>query len=80
MKIGTSYFVSKTCANRYYQRHGGFSPQAVTRKIQRGEIHIGKPTLKPGERLELIDNNCRYAIIDEVQDFIKRKPNAFDPV
>jgi hypothetical protein len=29
--------------------------EVVLAKIKRGEIHIGKPTIKPGERLVLVD-------------------------
>jgi len=71
MRIGTSHFVSVRAANLYYS-HFGYNNSDVLRKIVDGEIHIGKPNLKPGERLEIIDSatgrrwDGRYAIVEEV--------------
>jgi hypothetical protein len=62
MRIGTSYFISRRTAVRYYKTHGGFTKKDVNRKIEDGEIHIGQPPLKPGQRLVLIDRYTRYAI------------------
>lgn len=59
--IGTSHFVSLTKAARYYFAYGT-TLEEVRRKVEAGEIHIGKPTLKPGETLQIIDNGTRYAI------------------
>jgi hypothetical protein len=60
---GTSHFVSVPDAVRYYRDHEGDDAEnAVARKITDGEIHIGPPTLKPGETLSTIDNGTRYAI------------------
>jgi len=65
MRVGTSYFVSKTKAIRYYRDYEGEqAKRAVERKIEAGEIHIGKPDLKPGQRLSIIDSGTRYAIED----------------
>lgn len=64
---GTSHFVSVRAANSYYEPYGLDSAD-VLHKITNGEIHIGPPTLKPGERLVVIDNDTghswggRYAI------------------
>lgn len=69
MKTGTCYFPSYGAALRYYRPYEApFSPDssresrtaqvraAVDRKLNEGEIHIGKPTLKPGETLTIEDN------------------------
>lgn len=64
---GTSYFVSVRAADVYYLPYG-FDSSDVMHKIINGEIHVGKPELKPGERLSIIDNDTgrkwggRYAI------------------
>ncbi len=63
MTYGTSYFVSKSAAVRYYRDYeGSDAARAVERKLREGEIHIGKPTLKAGERLTTLDGGKRYAI------------------
>lgn len=65
MRIGTSYFVSFDKACDYYRTYEETSSAAVASvvsKIAEGSIHIGKPALKPGERLLVIDNGTRYAI------------------
>lgn len=66
--IGTSYFVSFTKACDYYKGQGldELTPAALERevrtKIEDGEISIGQPDMKPGNRLLLIDGGTRYAI------------------
>lgn len=67
MITGTSHFVSFTKACDYYKEYNAYGTpaeveRAVRSKIADGEIAIGQPTLKPGERLLLIDDGCRYAI------------------
>lgn len=63
MIIGTSHFVSFESAVRYYKDYPYRSIRAaVMRKIYDGEISLGKPKLKKGERLSLIDGGLRYAI------------------
>lgn len=62
MRWGTSYFVGREAAERYYGQFYGDPATAVTRKIAEGEIHIGKPPLKPGERLTVIPGEGRYMI------------------
>lgn len=62
---GTSHFVSHSAAVRYYRDYEGSTAEArkaVDRKLREGEIHIGKPVLKPGQRLSMIDSGTRYAI------------------
>lgn len=61
MTYGTSNFVSLSAAVRYYKDYG-YDKADVQRKIREGEIHIGKPSLKPGERLGLTDGGKRYTI------------------
>lgn len=58
---GTSYFTSRGAANRYYKDYGD-DAEDVARKIREGSIHIGKPPLKPGERLSTTDGGKRYMI------------------
>ena len=61
MRYGTSHFISKSAAIRYYrQYHYDDTVMAVEAKIASGEIHIGKPRLKDNERLIIEDN--RYFI------------------
>lgn len=65
MRVGTSHFVSKLKAIRYYRDYeGDGAAAAVDRKLAAGEIHIGKPELKPGQKLNIIDNGTRYEIED----------------
>ncbi len=62
---GTSHFVSRDKAIEYYGYEGGTYRAlgiAVDRKVAEGLIHIGKPSLKPGQRLIVIDDGARYAI------------------
>jgi hypothetical protein len=61
MTYGTSYFTSLSAAVRYYKAYG-YDKSDVQRKIREGEIHIGKPKLKPGERLGTTDGGKRYTI------------------
>jgi hypothetical protein len=68
--IGTSYFVSHAAAVRYYREYEpGMTREHVRRivdhKVADGSIHIGKPELKPHQKLSLIDNGTRYAITEE---------------
>jgi len=63
ISYGTSHFVSRGAAIRYYRDYGyDDTAAAVDRKIREGEIHIGKPALKPGQRLTTVDGGKRYAI------------------
>lgn len=64
MITGTSYFPNLNAAQMYYREqfvttydNAGI---IVQEKIQSGEIHIGKPPLKPGQKLFVRDN--RYFI------------------
>ena len=67
MTYGTSYFQSMVAAVRYYC---DYEPGCTWRqvaaiveeKVQRGEIHIGKPPLKDGETCFLIDSGTRWAV------------------
>ena len=60
---GTSHFLSRTAAMRYYSAYGYDNlGAAVDRKIAEGEISIGKPLVKAGERLKLIDGFTRWAV------------------
>jgi hypothetical protein len=57
---GTSYFPSLHDAYLYYAQ---LNIDEVAYKIKMGEIHLGKPPLKPGETLFIKDN--RYHIQGE---------------
>jgi hypothetical protein len=60
---GTAYFPTLAHAARYYHPYGYANVrETVLRKVHEGEIHIGAPQLKPGQRLILIDDGNRYAI------------------
>ncbi len=58
---GTAYFVSYKTAIAYYRLQGE-SPYDVRRKVKEGLIHIGKPPLKPGDKLSVIPVEGRYMI------------------
>ena len=62
MIIGTSYFKDLQSAISYYSY--GFNAQQVQNKINNNEINIGKPTIHKNQKLMLIDNCTRYAIIE----------------
>jgi hypothetical protein len=65
MRLGTSYFVSKKHAVRYYWNYGyEDTALAIETKLAVGEIHIGKPTVEANQHLEIIDSGCRYCIVD----------------
>lgn len=61
MRTGTCHFVSKNHALIYF-RYENATAADIDRKIAEGLIHIGKPDLKPGELLSIIDDGTRYAI------------------
>lgn len=68
MITGTSHFVSRSHAIHYYHAYEATYSDAViavSNKLAAGEIHIGKPVLKAGERLITIDGGDRYAIESE---------------
>jgi hypothetical protein len=62
---GTSYFVSRKAAERYYSDYEGDADdtrRAVDRKLAEGIINIGKPNLELGQTLTVGDNGTRYFI------------------
>lgn len=64
MTIGTA---RRTAARRYYRDYEGSSRAAqlaVHRKLAEGQIFIGPPVLRDGERLVTIDGGTRYAILE----------------
>lgn len=60
-KIGTEYFISESAARRYYKPQG-YDAADVRRKLAEGEIYVGRPACKPGDRAEA-DRDGRYIII-----------------
>tara|TARA_R110000751_G_scaffold63539_1_gene131035 strand:- start:695 stop:922 length:228 start_codon:yes stop_codon:yes gene_type:complete len=64
IKMGTSHFESEQAAVNYYKWYDKDTVGSdVMEKIRKGEITIGPPELKDGERLEIIKGEGRYAII-----------------
>jgi len=61
MITGTSNFYDKEGAVFYYRAYG-FSESDVKGKIARGEICIGRPIAKDGERVFLNTKEMRYFI------------------
>ena len=59
--MGSAHFGSMADAARYYRDYGD-DAAAVARKVQAGEIHIGKPPLNPGETCQLDRNEGRYFV------------------
>ena len=68
MIYGTSHFRSIFDARNYYKGYGYGDYQetrkAVQYKLDNGEIHIGKPELKEGQKLLLNAKEGRYFIED----------------
>lgn len=64
MRIGTSHFVSKAVAIRYYKAQGE-TAASVARKIAAGEIHIGRPARAAGESVGVIPGEGRYYLLRE---------------
>lgn len=58
---GTSYFVSKEAAIRYYKSQG-LDADDVQNLLNEGSIHIGVTHIKADERLILLDSGKRYGI------------------
>jgi hypothetical protein len=59
--VGTSHFVSRKAAIRYYRDyHYPNTEAAVDRKLADGEISLGKPETKPDE--DLFVREGRYHI------------------
>lgn len=69
VRVGTCHFESLPAAVAYYRRQGDCSVFDATKdvfaKLDAGEIHIGVPPIKEGERVEIIAGEGRYAIIEE---------------
>lgn len=57
---GTAHFVDKAAADSYYSY--GFSPEDVSEKIKNGEIFIGAPKIKEGQKLLVHAKERRYFI------------------
>ena len=63
MTYGTCYFRSFAHAAYYYRKqYGAAALILVVEKVRYGEIHIGKPPMKPGETCFLIDDGTRWAV------------------
>jgi hypothetical protein len=60
----------------YYEPYG-LDAADVKAKIEAGEIHIGKPTTKPGETLRLNDEG-RYIIHDDLSPAERNTLNMAD--
>ena len=64
MTYGTSHFVSKAAAVRYYRPYEQEATKAVDRKLAEGQIHIGVPELKNGQQCYLNADEGRYFITE----------------
>jgi hypothetical protein len=65
--VGTSYFVDRVKAVKYYRNQCHDNRMAlavVANRLRAGDIHIGKPDIKPGQELIIIDDGTRYAIVE----------------
>jgi hypothetical protein len=64
MRIGTSYFIDRQSAIKYYKEyHYQNTEEAVDRKLKDGEIHIGKPEIQDTEYLK-VNEEGRYIRVD----------------
>jgi hypothetical protein len=64
---GTAHFVSVMGAIKYYYMQGYARSEReaaayVDQKISAGEIHIGPPVVPAGEKLVMLDDDCRYGL------------------
>ncbi len=59
--IGTAYFKDEQAAKAYYYYMDDPST-AYKRKLESGEIHIGKPPIQPGDKILLNQEEGRYFI------------------
>ena len=66
MRVGTSHFVNFEAACKYYRAYyeQEHVEDYVRSKIENGDIHLGRPEIKLGEHLYVIDDYTRYAIDD----------------
>lgn len=62
---GTSHFVNMDLAIKYYWPYAHTYADVVRlveRKLAEGEIHLGLPEVKAGQRVVVIDEGTRYGI------------------
>jgi hypothetical protein len=64
LRIGTSHFITRAAANRYYAAQGE-TAASVGRKLAAGEIHIGRPPRKAGQSVGVIPGEGRWYLIEE---------------
>ena len=60
MIVGTNHFTSFQAAVRYYKKQG-IGRKGVENKRLEGEIVIGRPKIKPGEKV-FVNEEKRYVI------------------
>jgi len=61
IKTGTNHFLSFVHAVSYY-RPLGFDSSDVHKKLENGEIKLGKPEEKPGRTISLNEKEGRFFI------------------
>ena len=65
-RTGTNHFVNRSAAIQYYKAYEGkYAEEAVARKIDGGEIQIGEPALKAGQKLLIDKEEGRYIIEEQ---------------
>lgn len=62
---GTSHFKDRDTAIRYYSDYEVDPVSAVNLKLAEGEISLGEPALKAGQKLILLDDGTRYGVVEE---------------
>lgn len=62
-RYGTAYFTDEQAIYRYFTRMK-FNRKKIEQMISNKEVFTGKPKLKPGQKLYIIPNENRYAIIE----------------
>lgn len=67
MRYGTNHFLGYVWAIRYYKNWGGAESvedarKMVDAKLKMGEIHLNKPSVKPGQTVTVNTEEGRYFI------------------
>jgi hypothetical protein len=61
IRVGTSYFMNRQMAIKYYSQYSYEDVETeVDRKLREGEIHLGPPLIPSGHKLRQDDDGRYY--------------------